>query len=70
MPTIFFTHSAADNQWSKLAHLIANHHRSCSSRSFAVNENPAIANFFFYERISKLVKAFYTDILGAMAYWF
>lgn len=70
MPTIFFTHSAADNQWPELARLIADNPDTCSSRSSAVNNNPAIADWFFYERISKFMKAFYVDVLGATDYWF
>ena len=71
MPTVFFTHSAADNQWPELARLICTDNpESSSSRSTAVNQNPAIADWFFYERISKFVEAFYVDILGATDYWF
>ena len=43
---------------------------STSSHSSAVSENPAIADWLFYERISKFVKAFYVGILGATDYWF
>ena len=71
MPTVFFTHSAADNQWPELAHLICTDNpESSSSRSTAVNQNPAIADWLFYKRISKFVEAFYVDILGATDYWF
>ena len=71
MPTVFFTHSAADNQWPELARLICTDNpESSSSRSTAVNQNPAIADWLFYERISKFVEAFYVDILGATDYWF
>ena len=71
MPTVFFTHSAADNQWPELARLICTDNpESSSSRSTAVNQNPAIADWLFYERISKFVEAFYVDILGASDYWF
>ncbi len=44
MPTVFFTHSAADNQWPELARLIAENPDESSSRSSAVNNNPAIAD--------------------------
>jgi len=37
--------------------------KSSSSRSSAVNENPAIADWFFYERISKFVKVSYVVFL-------
>ena len=71
MPTVFFTHSAADNQWPELARLICTDNpESSSSRSTAVNQNPAIADWLFYERISKFVEAFYVDILRATDYWF
>ena len=71
MPTVFFTHSAADGQWPELARLIcADNPDSSSSRSSAVSENPAIADWLFYERISKFIKAFYVGILGATDYWF
>ncbi len=30
----------------------------------------AIADWFFYERISKFMKTFYVDVLGATDYWF
>ena len=71
MPTVFFTHSAADNQWPELARLICTDNpESSSSRPTAVNQNPAIADWLFYERISKFVEAFYVDILGATDYWF
>ena len=69
MPTVFFTHSAADNQWPELARLICTDNpESSSSHSTAVNQNPAIADWLFYERISKFVEAFYVDILGATDY--
>jgi len=71
LPTVFFTHSAADGQWPELARLICPSNKdSSSSRSTAVTENPAIADWFFYHRISKFVDVFYTDILGASDYWF
>ena len=71
MPTVFFTHSAADNQWPELARLICTDNpESSSSHSTAVNHNPAVSDWLFYERISKFVEAFYVDILGATDYWF
>ena len=69
-PTVFFTHSAADTQWPELAMLIAADPESSSSRSSAINENPAIADYFFHERITKFMKYFYVDILGATDFWF
>ena len=71
LPTVFFTHSAADGQWPELAGLICKDSpENSSSRSKAVNENPAVADWFFYERISKFVETYYKDILGATDYWF
>ena len=71
LPTVFFTHSAADGQWPELARLICKDSPENSSRcSKAVNENPAVAEWFFYERISKFVETYYKDILGATDYWF
>jgi len=56
MPTIFFTHIGADNQWPELARLIADLSDSSFSHTCAINKNPAIADWFFYEHISKFVK--------------
>ena len=57
-PTVFFTHSAADTQWPELAMLFAADPESSFSRSSAINENPAIADYFFHERITKFMKYF------------
>ena len=72
IPTVFFTHSAADGQWPELARLICtdDQQSSSSSHSKAVSENPAIADWFFYHRISMFIVAFYVDVLGAVDYWF
>ena len=71
MPTVFFTHSAADGQWPKLARLICpDKKNSSTSRSKAVSDNPAIADWFFYHRISKFVDTFYTDVMGAVDFWY
>ena len=71
LPTVFFTHSAADGQWPELARLICpEDQESSSSRSKAVADNPAIADWFFSHRIEKFMKAYYVDILGATDYWF
>ena len=54
LPTIFFTHSAADLQWPELARLICpDDPDSSSSRSKALQENPAIADWFFIHQIQK-----------------
>ena len=71
LPTVFFTHSAADNQWPDLARLIcSNDPDTASSRSRAVIDNPAISDWFFSHRIQKFVEAFYVGVLGASDYWF
>ena len=71
MPTVFFTHSAADGQWPELAHLICPDNKDSSSiRSKVVADNPAIADWIFYHRISKFVDTFYTDVMGAVDYWY
>ena len=45
LPTVFFTHSAADTQWPELANLICAHNPSSKSeRIQAVVSNPAIAD--------------------------
>jgi len=71
LPTIFFTHSAADIQWPELAQLICpDDQHSTSARNKAIQENPAIADWFFYQRIVKFIDAFYSGVLGATDYWF
>ena len=71
LPTVFFTHSAADLQWPELARLIRPEDPdSSSARNKAVQENPAITNWFFYHRIVKFIDAFYTGVLGTTDYWF
>ena len=71
LPTVFFTHSAADTQWPELAKLICpNDQHSSSSRNAAIADNPAIADWFFAHRIDKFIDAFYIGILGATDYWF
>jgi len=62
LPTIFFTHSEADLQWPKLACLIC---ESSSSRSKAVTDNPAVADWFFHHHIQKFMDAVYISLLGA-----
>ena len=70
MPTIFFTHSAADQQWPELARLICpDDPDSSSSRSKALMENPAIADWSFYHRIHKFIDVFYKGVLRASDYW-
>ena len=70
LPTVFFTHSAADLQWPELARLICpDDPDSSSSRNRALVENPAIADWFFHHRIQKFIDAFYVGVLGATDYW-
>ena len=72
LPTIFFIHSAADLQWLELAHLICLDGvdiDSSSSHLTALNDNPAIADWFFYHRITKFVEMCYKGVLGATDYW-
>ena len=70
LPTIFFTHSAADHQWPELAHLICHEDpEDKQARVKAVIDNPALADWFFYYRIQKFVDAFYVNILKATDYW-
>ena len=70
LPTIFFTHSAADLQWPELARLTCpDDPDSRASRTKAVIENPAVADWFFYERVMEFIKAYYVGILGVTDYW-
>ena len=70
LPTIFFTHSAADLQWPELARLICPEDaESRSGRTTAVIKNPAVADWFFSHRIQKFVDAFYVGVLGVTDYW-
>ena len=65
LPTVFFTHSAADLQWPELARLIClDNPDSSSSHSKALQENPATADWFFHHRIHKFINAFYIGVLG------
>ena len=67
LPTVFFTLSTADLQWPELAQLICpEDDDDRAARSRAVIENPAVADWFFYERFQR---HFFLDILGATDYW-
>ena len=59
-------------QWPELARLICpeSQQQSASSRSKAVSENPAIADWFFFHRISKYIETFYVSVLGAVDFWY
>ena len=64
LPTVFFTHSAADLHWPELTKLTnPDDGNSMSNRI----KNPAISDWFFYHRIEEFIKTFY--ILGATDYW-
>ena len=68
--TIFFTHSAADLQWPEQARLICPDQRDTpSSRINAVNNNPALADWFICHRVQRFVDAFYLGVLKATDYW-
>lgn len=70
LPTIFFTHSAANHQWPELAQLICpKDPDSKQARVKAVVDNPALADWFFYHRMQKFVEAYYVGVLGATDYW-
>lgn len=70
LPTIFFTHSAADLQWPELARLICPEDAgSSSARITAVNKNPALADWFFCHIVQKFIEAFYIGVLHATDYW-
>ena len=69
LPTIFFTHSAADLQWPELAKLICPMPEDRVAHSKAVIANPAVADWFFYERVRHFIRYFYQDILKVKDYW-
>ena len=70
LPTIFFTHIAADLQWPELTHLICpDQPDTPSSRIDAVNNNPALADWFFCHKVQRFVEAFYLGVLKATDYW-
>ena len=65
-----FTHSAGDLQWPELARLICPEDPgNASARIKAVNENPAIADWFFCHRVQKFLDVFYIGVLKATDYW-
>ena len=67
LPTIFFTHSAADLQWPELANVICpDDHNSRSSRTKAVIENLAVSDCY---RVLEFIKAYYVRVLGVTDYW-
>lgn len=69
LPTIF-THSAADLQWPELAHLICpDNPTDPAAQVKAVNENPAIADWFFYHKVIKFLNVFYVGVLKVTDYW-
>ena len=71
LPTVFFTHSAADHHWPELARLLSSDDPDTSSScTVAVIDNPAISDWFFSHHIQKFVEAFYVGVLHASDYWF
>ena len=59
LPTVFFTHSAADLQWPELAQLTCPDDPTNSTRrSQALRDNPAVADWFFYHRIQLFLRHF------------
>ena len=70
LPSVFFTHSAADLQWPELARLLCpDHADDRAARSRGVIENPAIADWFFHQRIHHFLHFFYQDLLQVKDYW-
>ena len=70
LPTVFFTHSAADLQWPELTQLLGvDDPTNSTQRSKAVIENPCLADWFFYQRILKFMEIYYKGILKAKDYW-
>ena len=72
LPTVLFTHSAADLQWPELSCLICpEDSQSSTSRSQALMQNPAIADWFFYHRLDLQRSAwrltFGCDLSGSIA---
>ena len=64
LPTISFTHSAADLHWSELAQLICpDSPDSRAACAKAIIKNPALANWFFYHRVMEFIKALSSDLL-------
>jgi len=63
MPIIFFTHSAADFHWPKLARLFPSENTELTNHRIPIAENPASADWFFYHWVKEFVDLFYVDIL-------
>lgn len=60
----FFTHSAADLQWPKVAQLICpDNPDSMTAQSKVVTDSPALAYWFFYHGVMEFVKVFYTGTM-------
>jgi len=67
MPTIFFTHSAADLHWPDLHRLSETQN---STQNSDLIENPALADWLFYYRFQKFIDVFYRQMLGAVDFWY
>ena len=64
LPTISFTHSAADLHWSELAQLICpDSPDSRAARAKAIIKNAALANCCFYHRVMEFIKALSLELL-------
>ena len=67
LPTVFFTLSATDLQWPKMAKLLnVKNYDNSAARSKAVVE---LTNWFFYHRVLNFMDAFYVSLLKAKDYW-
>lgn len=64
IPTIFFTHSSADTQWPELAKLVCDDPTDSSKRHQTVVDHPAVADWFFHQRIHHFIDHFYVNILS------
>ena len=71
LPTIFFTHSAADLQWPNLARLMSpsDPDSSASVIDKHLLKTLPLPTGFFHERIRYFVEEFYVGILGSTDYW-
>ena len=66
LPTIFFTHSAADMHWPELGELFKKMDPSVKSMSSYLIDNPAIASWYFDFRINQYISHHYINVLGAV----
>ena len=70
LPTIFFTHSAADLLWPNLARLMSpSNPDSSASHRQALAEKLCHCWLFLHKGIHCFIEKFYVGILGATDYW-